>query len=75
MLEGTELWVRLYRLLIVVVISWLIFEKSNRTTSYSVENFTFSFPEAVRIENDEVFDQDGRPLWLLPDHFTTVRSP
>ena len=62
MLEGTELWVRLYRLLIIVVISWLIFEKSNRPTSYSEENFTFLFPEAVRIENDEIFDQDGRPL-------------
>ena len=60
MLEGTELWVRLYRLLIVLIISWLIFEKSDLTTSYSEENFIFLFPEAVRIENDEVFDQDGR---------------
>ena len=60
MLEGTELWVRLYRLLIVLIISWLIFEKSDLTTSYSEENFIFLFPEAVRIENDEVFDQDDR---------------
>jgi hypothetical protein len=45
MLEGTELWVRLYRLLIVLIISWLIFEKSDLTTSYSEENFIFLFPK------------------------------
>lgn len=62
MLGGTELWIRLYRLLIVVVISWLIFEKSHRTLSYPEEDFTLLFPEAVRIENDEIFNQEGQSL-------------
>ena len=81
MLEGTGLLVRLYRLLIVVVISWLIFAKSNRTSSYSEENSTFLFPEAVCIENDEVFDQDGRSLgYFLTtspqcDHLRDIRAP
>mgnify|MGYP006248820309 FL=1 len=62
MLGGTELWIRLYRLLIVVVISWLIFEKSHRALSYPEEDFTLLFPEAVRIENDEIFNQEGQSL-------------
>ena len=46
MLGGTELWVRLYRLLVVVLISWLIFAKSKRNTSYSEEDFTLPLPKS-----------------------------
>ena len=59
---GKELGVQLYRLLIVVVISWLIFEKSQRASSYPEDDFTLLFPEAVRIENDEIFNQEGQSL-------------
>ena len=56
---GTELWVRLYRLLIVVAISWLIFEKWQRDENPSKGDFTLLFPNAVRLENDEAFDKKG----------------
>ena len=62
MLGGTELWVRLYRLLIVVLVSWLIFEKSKPNTSYSEEDFTLLFPKGVRIENEKIFNQEGDSL-------------
>ncbi len=59
---GTELWVRLYRLLVVAAISWLIHEKSQHREALSDGDFTLLFPEAVRIENEEVFNQEGRSL-------------
>jgi NosR/NirI family transcriptional regulator, nitrous oxide reductase regulator len=62
MLGGTELWVRLYRLLIVVVISWLIFEKWQRGEKLSEGDFTFLFPDAIRMENEEVFNNEGLSL-------------
>ncbi len=59
---GTELWVRLYRLLIVAAISWLIFDKSQRIQTSDEGDFTFLFPDGVRIKNDEVFNQEDRSL-------------
>ena len=65
---GTELWVRLYRLLIVAAISWLIFEKSQFKNTSGEGDFSLLFPEAIRIENDEVFNQEDHSL----GHFLTT---
>ena len=54
------LWVRLYRLGVILAIAWLIFQKS--ATTPPAGDFRLLFPEGVRTENEQVFDAEGKPL-------------
>ena len=53
-------WVRLYRLAVIVAIAWLISQKSQVTLPQG--DFRLLFPNATRIENDQVFDSKNKPL-------------
>lgn len=55
-----NIWVRLYRLAIIVAIAWLIFQKSQVTPPQG--DFRLLFPNATRLENEQVFDADNKPL-------------
>lgn len=55
-----NIWVRLYRLAVVAAIAWLIFKKAEVTPPSG--DFRLLFPNSDRIENDQVFDQEGKPL-------------
>ena len=53
-------WLRLYRLGIIVAIAWLIHHKSPESSASA--DFRILFPDAVRIDEDQVFDANDKPL-------------
>ncbi len=55
-----HLWVRLYRLAIIVAIAWLIFQRAEVTPPKG--DFRLLFPDGARIENEQVFDSEDKPL-------------
>lgn len=54
------LLLRLYRLGIIIIIAWLIW--SRPTSSMPAGNFRLLYPNGGRIENDQVFDSENKPL-------------
>ncbi len=55
-----HLWVRLYRLAVIIAIAWLIFERAQVTPQQC--DFRLLFPNGTRIEEDQVFNEEGKPL-------------
>ena len=55
-----SIWVRLYRLAVVIGIAWLIFKKAEVTPPSG--DFRLLFSEGDRLENEQVFDKEGKPL-------------
>lgn len=53
-------WVRLYRLGVILGIAWLIFQQPDPTPAQG--DFQLLFPEGVRLEDDQVFGENGKAL-------------
>lgn len=53
-------WLRLYRLGIIIALAWLI--SGRATKPPPAGDFRLLFPDGDRIENDQVFDADDKPL-------------
>ena len=58
--ELRHLWLRLYRLAIIFLIAWLIFQRTEAPPPQG--NFRLLFPNGARIEDGQVFDTKGETL-------------
>ncbi len=64
--EIRQLWLRLYRLAIITLIAWLIYQRAEIPPSQG--NFRTLFPSGDRIEGQRVLDSEGKTL----GHFLTT---
>jgi Na+-translocating ferredoxin:NAD+ oxidoreductase RnfG subunit len=53
-------WLRLYRLGIIISLAWIISARATKLPPSG--DFRLVFPSGDRVENDQVFDADGKPL-------------
>jgi hypothetical protein len=55
-----NLWIRLYRLAIITAIAWLIYQRAEVTPTQG--DFHLLFPNGTRLDEEKVFDEDGKFL-------------